>query len=91
MHRHAASHQIAGRPTPSTNPTTPSGSRNRPNRLGLCTCEVVAVDDRTIRVRGLDAIDGTPVLDLKPYLAEFAPRRATTQPAWSHELMAEYF
>jgi tRNA (Thr-GGU) A37 N-methylase len=66
-------------------------AKNRPNRLGLCTCEVVSVEGRTIRVRGLDAIDGTPVLDLKPYLAEFAPRRATTQPAWSHELMAQYF
>jgi tRNA-Thr(GGU) m(6)t(6)A37 methyltransferase TsaA len=66
-------------------------AKNRPNRLGLCTCEVVSVEGRTIRVRGLDAIDGTPVLDLKPYFAEFAPRRPTTQPAWSHELMADYF
>jgi tRNA-Thr(GGU) m(6)t(6)A37 methyltransferase TsaA len=86
-----------GARVPRNNPAWPAvgifaqRAKNRPNLLGLCTCEVVAVEDRTIRVRGLDAIDGTPVLDLKPYLAEFAPRRATTQPAWSHELMAQYF
>ena len=66
-------------------------ARNRPNRLGTTTCEIVAVNGRTITVRGLDAIDGTPVVDLKPYFAEFAPRSTVTQAAWSHELMADYF
>jgi tRNA-Thr(GGU) m(6)t(6)A37 methyltransferase TsaA len=66
-------------------------AKNRPNRLGLSTCEVLAVDGDTIRVRGLDAIDGTPVLDIKPYLTEFQPRTQVTQPAWSRELMANYF
>lgn len=50
-------------------------AKNRPNRLGLSTCELISVEGATIRVRGLDAIDGTPVLDIKPYMAEFAPRR----------------
>jgi tRNA (adenine37-N6)-methyltransferase len=44
-----------------------------------------------LRVRGLDAIDGSPVLDIKPYMTEFGPRGAVTQPAWSHELMAGYY
>jgi tRNA (Thr-GGU) A37 N-methylase len=44
-----------------------------------------------VSVRGLDAVDGTPVLDLKPHLAEFGPRSLVRQPAWSHELMAGYF
>src|SRR5690606_8010316 len=40
--------------------------RVRPNRLGVTTCRVLGVDGLRVRVRGLDAIDGTPVLDLKP-------------------------
>lgn len=66
-------------------------AKNRPNRLGLATCELVDVTGAAIRVRGLDAIDGTPVLDIKPYMTEFAPRAPVTQPAWSHELMADYY
>ncbi|MEZ5207535.1 MAG: SAM-dependent methyltransferase [Acidimicrobiales bacterium] len=45
----------------------------RPNRIGVTTCPLLGVDGLTLRVRGLDAIDGTPVLDIKPYLREFAP------------------
>jgi len=66
-------------------------AKNRPNRLGLATCELIGVAGNEIRVRGLDAIDGTPVLDIKPYLVEFAPRSEVRQPAWSHELMAHYY
>ena len=66
-------------------------AKDRPNRLGLCTCEIVGVRRDAVEVRALDAIDGTPVLDIKPYMAEFAPRRRVRQPRWSHELMAGYF
>ena len=66
-------------------------AKDRPNRIGLCTCELVAVDGASIVVRGLDAIDGTPVLDVKPYMEEFAPRGEVRQPAWSHELMRDYW
>lgn len=66
-------------------------AKARPNRLGLTTCELVGISGLTLRVRGLDAIDGTPVLDLKPYVAEFAPRGETHQPAWVSELMADYW
>jgi len=66
-------------------------AKDRPNRLGLCTCELIAVRGTSIEVRGLDAVDGTPVLDVKPYLQEFAPRGAVHQPAWSHELMRDYW
>jgi tRNA (adenine37-N6)-methyltransferase len=65
--------------------------KNRPNRLGLSTCEVLGVEGRVIRVRGLDAIDGTPVVDIKPFMAEFGPRGQVRQPVWSNELMAGYF
>ncbi|HEY4378647.1 MAG TPA: tRNA (N6-threonylcarbamoyladenosine(37)-N6)-methyltransferase TrmO [Acidimicrobiales bacterium] len=66
-------------------------AKDRPNHVGLCTCEILAVEGSTVRVRGLDAIDGTPVIDLKPYMAEFAPRGTVRQPAWSHELMDGYW
>ena len=39
----------------------------------------------------LDAIDGTPVIDLKPVMREFLPREAVEQPAWVAELMDNYW
>jgi tRNA (adenine37-N6)-methyltransferase len=42
-------------------------------------------------VRGLDAVDGTPVLDLKPAMREFLPRGELRQPLWASELMAGYW
>ena len=66
-------------------------AKGRPNRLGVTVCELVAVDGLRLTVRGLDAIDGTPVLDVKPYLAEFAPRGDVRQPAWATELMRDYW
>ncbi len=66
-------------------------AKARPNRIGITTCEIVSVSGRSIVVRGLDAIDGTPVLDLKPYMHEFGPRTAVRQPAWATELMLGYW
>ena len=66
-------------------------AKARPNRIGLTTCEIVAVDGCEVRVRGLDAIDGTPVLDLKPFMEEFAPRSEVREPAWARELMQHYW
>lgn len=66
-------------------------AKSRPNRIGVTTCAIVNVDQRVVTVRGLDAIDGSPVLDVKPYLVEFAPRTPVWQPDWSHELMRDYW
>jgi tRNA-Thr(GGU) m(6)t(6)A37 methyltransferase TsaA len=66
-------------------------AKGRPNRIGVSTCELLSVEGLTLRVRGLDAIDGTPVLDVKPYLREFAPRGDVQQPEWSAELMRDYW
>ena len=65
--------------------------KNRPNRLGVSRCELLKVDGLDLHVRGLDAVAGTPVLDLKPWLAEFGPRGEVRQAAWSTELMEEYY
>ena len=66
-------------------------AKDRPNRIGLTTCRVLRVDGGTIDVQGLDAVDGTPVLDIKPYLAGFAPRGDVVEPAWATELMDGYW
>lgn len=66
-------------------------AKARPNRIGVTTCELVRVDGLDLQVRGLDAIDGTPVLDVKPYVREFAPRTAIRQPGWASELMSSYW
>jgi tRNA-Thr(GGU) m(6)t(6)A37 methyltransferase TsaA len=63
----------------------------RPNRLGATIVAVVGIDGRRLRVRGLDAVAGTPVIDIKPVMAEFLPRAPVRQPAWSHELMKNYW
>jgi tRNA-Thr(GGU) m(6)t(6)A37 methyltransferase TsaA len=65
--------------------------KNRPNRLGVTTCRLLAVEDLSIRVQGLDAIDGSPVLDIKPYMSGFAPRGPLREPRWARELMAAYW
>jgi tRNA (Thr-GGU) A37 N-methylase len=64
-------------------------AKARPNRIGVSTCELLGVDGLTIRVRGLDAIDGTPVLDVKPHVREFDPRTPIEQPQWITDLMTE--
>lgn len=44
-------------------------SPHRPNPIGLSAVQLVSVEGRHVRVRGIDILDGTPVLDLKPYVA----------------------
>ena len=66
-------------------------AKSRPNRIGVTVCELVGVDGLVLRVKGLDAVDGTPVLDVKPYLPAFGPRGEVRQPAWAEELMRDYW
>jgi tRNA (adenine37-N6)-methyltransferase len=63
----------------------------RPNRLGVSRCNLVKVEGRRITVQRLDAIDGTPVLDIKPYMREFGPIGEVAQPGWATELMKAYY
>lgn len=65
--------------------------KNRPNRIGVSRCAIEKVEGLDVHVSGLDAVDGTPVLDLKPYMAEFAPAGPTRQPEWATELMKNYY
>lgn len=66
-------------------------NKNRPNRLGLTNVELVERIDNKLIVKNLDAIDGTPVLDIKPIMVEFEPKGVITQPQWSKELMHNYW
>jgi tRNA (Thr-GGU) A37 N-methylase len=66
-------------------------AKDRPNRIGSTVCNLVAVGEGWIDVGGLDAIDGSPVLDVKPYLRGFAPRGEVVEPEWATELMAGYW
>lgn len=63
----------------------------RPNRLAVTVCQLVAVDGGRIHVRGLDAVDGTPVLDIKPVMHAFQPRGEIVEPWWVAELMEGYW
>lgn len=65
--------------------------KGRPNRIGVTVCEILGVDGLNVRVRGLDAIDGTPVLDLKPVMRGFLPRGQIREPDWAAELMQGYW
>jgi tRNA-Thr(GGU) m(6)t(6)A37 methyltransferase TsaA len=65
--------------------------KDRPNSLGLTIAELIKREGNKIWVRNFDAIDGTPVLDIKPLMREFLPEADIRQPAWSHELMKKYW
>jgi tRNA (adenine37-N6)-methyltransferase len=66
-------------------------AKDRPNRIGITTCELVRSGPGWLEVRGLDAVEGTPVLDIKPFMREFGPRGPVVQPQWASELMMDYW
>ena len=65
--------------------------KNRPNRIGLTIAKVMNREGNALTVLGLDAINGTPVLDIKPVFREFLPPEPVRQPAWVDELMENYW
>jgi tRNA (Thr-GGU) A37 N-methylase len=65
--------------------------RVRPNRLGVSVCRIESVEGTRVHVVGLDAVDGTPVLDLKPLMGGFTPRGEVREPPWAREIMADYW
>jgi tRNA (Thr-GGU) A37 N-methylase len=66
-------------------------NKDRPNRILLTTVQIEEVGERFVRVRGLDGIDGTPVLDIKPVFRWSVPRGEVRAPKWSEELGESYF
>jgi tRNA (adenine37-N6)-methyltransferase len=64
--------------------------RMRPNAIGITSVEVLKVESDRVTVRALDAIEGTPVLDIKPYVPALDRRNATV-PEWADRLLQNYF
>jgi tRNA (adenine37-N6)-methyltransferase len=79
------------------NPNWPAvgifGHRNmrRRNWLGVSRCRLISVDGLDLHVEGLDAVDGTPVLDIKPWFEEMGPLGQTHQPDWPTEMLTDYY
>jgi tRNA (Thr-GGU) A37 N-methylase len=65
--------------------------KGRPNRLGVTICKLIAVNGLTLIVQGLDAIDGTPVIDVKPVMKGFLPRGEIREPQWAQQIMRTYW
>lgn len=65
--------------------------KNRPNKLGVTIVELLESNNKRLVVKGLDAIDGTPIIDIKPVMKEFLPKGEVKQPNWSTSLMDRYW
>jgi tRNA-Thr(GGU) m(6)t(6)A37 methyltransferase TsaA len=59
----------------------------RPNLIGLCACRVLKVSGHVLEVSGLDARDGSPVLDLKPYIPQNDSLPGALYPEWVQRIM----
>jgi tRNA (adenine37-N6)-methyltransferase len=57
-------------------------SQLRPSPIGVSVVSLLAIDGPTLKVRGLDALDGTPVLDVKPYIPYYDSVQSASVPAW---------
>lgn len=64
---------------------------DRPNHLGHTIVRILKSEGNVLTVKGLDAIDNTPVLDIKPVIREFLPADEILQPEWVSELMQNYW
>lgn len=94
---HKSDFELTGAAHPRENPEYPrvgifaQRKKDRPNHLGLTFVKLLERRGRTLVVSHLDAIDGTPVIDIKPVFAEFLPPGAVEQPDWSHDIVKNYW
>lgn len=65
--------------------------KDRPNPIGITAVKLISVNRNIISVRGLDAINGTPVLDIKPYYPQYDLKSDAQVPDWVNILMKDYF
>ena len=66
-------------------------AKHRPNPIGITAVKIISVEGNCIKVMGLDAIDGTPVIDIKPYFPEFDCKNNVMTPDWVEVLMKKYY
>jgi len=94
---HKSTKTFIGSEHPRENPAFPKvgifaqRKKDRPNHIGATIVELAGRQGRTLTVKNLDALDGTPVLDIKPVFREFLPRGEIRQPEWSRILMKNYW
>jgi len=97
FHRVDPTEVVYGSRHPRDNPEWPSvgifaqRAKNRPNRIGSTICRLLRADGPRLYVSELDAVGGTPVLDIKPVMVEFLPRTEVIEPSWARELMSGYW
>jgi tRNA-Thr(GGU) m(6)t(6)A37 methyltransferase TsaA len=97
MHQVNADKIVHGARSPRNNPDwgrygiLAQRAKNRPNQIGASFAKIIQSDAQRLVLQGLDAIDTTPILDIKPCLQECLPQQKIRQPAWTHELMARYY
>jgi tRNA (adenine37-N6)-methyltransferase len=98
LHGVSESSVVSGLRHPRGNPKWPQvgifaqRGKSRPNRIAASVCRLLSVQGLSLKLQGLDALDGSPVLDIKPVFVEFTPERASIrQPVWARELMVDYF
>jgi tRNA-Thr(GGU) m(6)t(6)A37 methyltransferase TsaA len=66
-------------------------TKYRPNPIGITAVKLLGIAGNVVKVRGLDALDGTPVLDIKPYLPPFDRVDDAATPSWVSHVMEGYF
>lgn len=63
----------------------------RPNPIGVTPVKLISIVGNVLKVKGLDAMDGTPVLDIKPFIPEFDSVENSKQAAWVPDMLKGYF
>ena len=97
MHRAAEAEPVRMRRRPQGRQDMPEvgifaqRARHRPNPLGVTAVTLLRREKNRLLVRGLDAINGTPVVDVKPYVPKFDSIGSPRVPAWMNQLMERYF
>lgn len=66
-------------------------AKDRPNHIGITAVKLCSITDNIITVEGLDSINNTPVLDIKPYYPKYDLKNDSSVPDWVNVLMKEYF
>ncbi|MCI5072836.1 tRNA (N6-threonylcarbamoyladenosine(37)-N6)-methyltransferase TrmO [bacterium] len=88
---------ITGTRHPRNNPNHPKVGvfaqrvKNRPNQIGVSTVKILKLEGNILTVQSLDAIDGTPVLDIKPFFSEMRPNEGIRSPKWVKDIMKNYY
>lgn len=97
FHFNKSSKTLTGAEHPRENPKYPKvgvfaqRKKDRPNHLGITIVKLLRKEGRKLYVTHFDAINGTPIIDIKPFMKEFIPNDKITQPKWSKDIMKNYW